>query len=86
MALRTTGWLSLGAAPTFAMMAVVTGILESGAHQMSCSALMHSSPLTGMVPMYELMGAFHLTPWLRLISRSTRRWRGRLHRVALCGT
>lgn len=85
MALRTTGWLSLGAAPTFAMMAVVTGILESGAHQMSCSALMHTSPLTGMVPMYALMCAFHLTPWLRLISRSTKRWRGRLHRVAACG-
>jgi len=64
--------MALAAAPTFALMVVVTGILDSGAHQMSCSAAMHMSPLTGMVPMYALMSAFHLTPWLRLISR----WRG----------
>jgi hypothetical protein len=82
-------WLSLAAAPTFALMAVLAGILDSGAHQMWCSAAMHMSPLTGMVPMYALMSAFHFTPWLKLISRwreaSTRpkERRGRLHRVAL---
>jgi hypothetical protein len=27
------------------------------------------SPLSGMVPMYALMSAFHFTPWLKLISR-----------------
>jgi hypothetical protein len=59
-------WLSLAAAPTFASMAVLTGILDSGAHQMWCSAAMHMSPLTGMVPMYALMSAFHFTPWLKL--------------------
>ncbi len=63
-------WLSLAAAPTFALMAVVTGIADGGPHQMSCSAAMRM-PLTGMVPMYALMSAFHLTPWLRLISRWT---------------
>jgi hypothetical protein len=69
VALRAANWLSLVAAPTFALMAVVTGVLDSGAHQMWCSAVMHASPLTGMVPMYVLMSAFHLAPWLRLISR-----------------
>ena len=65
-------WLSLAAAPTFALMAVVTGVLEVGAHQMTCSATMHMSPLTGMVPMYVLMSGFHFTPGLKLIS-----WRAR---------
>jgi hypothetical protein len=68
---RVADWLSLAAAPTFASMAAVTGILDGGAHEMACSAAMHAmhmSPLTGMVPMYALMGAFHLTPWLRLVS------------------
>jgi hypothetical protein len=84
VAFRAADWLSLAAAPTFALMAVVTGIVEGGAHQMWCSAAMHMSPLTGMVPMYALMSAFHFTPWLRLISRSAKRRRGRPHRVALC--
>ena len=62
--------LSLAAAPTFALMAVVAGILDSGAHQVWCSAAMHMSPLTGMVPMYALMSAFHFTPWMKLRSRT----------------
>lgn len=61
-------WLSLAAAPTFASMAALTGMLDSGAHQTWCSAAMHT-PLAGMVPMYALMSAFHFTPWLKLISR-----------------
>ena len=82
--LHVADWLSLAAAPTFALMAVLTGILDSGAHQMACSAAMRMSPLTGMVPMYVLMSGFHSTPWLKLISRWAKRRRGRLHRVALC--
>jgi hypothetical protein len=35
---------------------------------MLCST-MHASLLGGMMPMYLLMSAFHLTPWLRLIGR-----------------
>ena len=62
--------LSLAAAPTFALMAVVTGIVDSGTHQMWCSAAMHMSPLSGMVPMYALMSAFHFTPWMKLRSRT----------------
>ena len=50
VALRATDWLSLAAAPTFALMAGVTDILESGAHQTWCSAARHMSPVTEMVP------------------------------------
>jgi hypothetical protein len=66
--LHLADWLSLAAAPTFALMAVVTGILDSGTHQLGCTAAMHMSPLTGMIPMYTLMGAFHFTPWMKLFS------------------
>ena len=84
-AFHLADWLSLAAAPTFALMAVVTGILDSGAHQMACSATMHMSSLTGMIPMYALMSGFHFTPWLKLISRWAKRRRGSPHRVAVCG-
>ena len=60
--------LSLAAAPTFAIMALLTGIQDGGMPGMLCSAAHDASPLTGMVPMYLLMGAFHLAPWLRLIT------------------
>ena len=43
-------WLPLAAAPTFAIMAVLTGILGDSAH---------------MVPMYLLMTAFNAAPWLQ---------------------
>ena len=36
------------------------GMLSAAAHD--------ASPLTGMVPMYLLMSAFHSTSWLRLIT------------------
>jgi hypothetical protein len=63
------GWLSLAAAPTFAVMALLTVVLGGGAADPLCSAA-HASALTGMVPMYLLMSAFHLAPWLRLVSRA----------------
>jgi hypothetical protein len=59
--------LSLAAAPTFAMMALLTGVLGCGPVDALCS-LAGASPLSGMVPMYLLMSAFHLAPWLKLIS------------------
>lgn len=65
---RVAEWLSLAAAPAFGLMALVSAIAEAGAHQTWCSAAMHGSPLTGMVPMYVLMSAFHITPWVRLAS------------------
>jgi hypothetical protein len=61
-------WLSLAAAPTFASMALITGVLGGGQPDMLCLAVQDASPLTGMVPMYLLMSVFHSTPWLKLIS------------------
>jgi hypothetical protein len=48
-------WLSLGAAPTFALMAAL------------CSAGSHACALEGMVPMYVLMSLFHTAPWWRRV-------------------
>ncbi len=62
-------FLSLAAAPTFAVMALLTAIPGSGPLAMLCSGTPDASPLTGMVPMYLLMSAFHAAPWLKLISR-----------------
>jgi hypothetical protein len=61
------GLLRLAAAPTFAIMALLTGVLGGGAPDELCSTV-HASPLSGMVPMYLLMSAFHFAPWLNLIS------------------
>jgi hypothetical protein len=58
--------LCLAAAPTFAIMALLTGVLDSGPSEMLCSA---ASPLSGMTSMYLLMSVFHSTPWLKLIAR-----------------
>ena len=55
-------WLSLAAAPTFAVMALLTCVLGGGAPDMLCAATHGASPLSGMVPMYLLMSAFHLSP------------------------
>jgi hypothetical protein len=61
-------WLCLAAAPTFAIMALLTGAFDVGPPDMLCSVTQHASPLNGMVVMYLLMSAFHSTPWLKLIS------------------
>jgi hypothetical protein len=65
-------WLSLAAAPTFTVMALLTAVLGGGPLDMLCSAAEHTSPLSGMIPMYLLMSAFHSPPWLKLISRTGR--------------
>ena len=49
--------LCLGAAPTFAIMALVAGFLGGGSQDMSCAAMQYTSSLSGMVPMYLLMSA-----------------------------
>jgi hypothetical protein len=59
-------FLYLAAAPTFAIMALLTAVLGGGSLDALCSS---ASPLSGMVPMYLLMSAFHLAPWLKLSSR-----------------
>jgi hypothetical protein len=65
---RATEWLCLAAAPTFAIMALLTAVLDAGEPDMLCSAAEHASRLSGMIPMYLLMSAFHSPPWLALIS------------------
>jgi hypothetical protein len=62
-------WLCLAAAPTFAIMALLTSVLGGGQLDILCSAAEHTSPLSGMTTMYLLMSAFHSSPWLKLISR-----------------
>jgi hypothetical protein len=64
-ALGAADWLSLAAAPTLAIMALLTAVLGGGPMDALCSAA-HDTPLNGMVPMYLLMSAFHLAPWLKL--------------------
>lgn len=64
---RAADWLHLAAAPTFALMALLTALGGGGA-DMLCSGAQDASPLTGMGWMYVLMSAFHSTPWLKLIS------------------
>jgi hypothetical protein len=58
---RVSDRLSLAAAPTFAIMALLTAALGGPPD-------MHASPLGGMVPMYLLMSAFHSAPWLKRLS------------------
>jgi hypothetical protein len=65
-------WLSLAAAPTFALMALLTGVFGRGPQDMFCSAAQGTSPLSGMVLMYMLMSAFHSGPWLKLLSHRRR--------------
>ena len=61
--------LGLAAAPAFAIMALLTGVLEGRQPDILCAGMQHPAPLGGMVPMYLLMSAFHFAPWLKLISR-----------------
>jgi hypothetical protein len=63
-----TSFLSLAAAPTLAIMALLTGALDAGQPALLCAGPQHASPLSGMVLMYVLMAAFHLVPWLKLVS------------------
>jgi len=49
-------------------MALLTGALGGGRPDILYSAAGHTSPLSGMIPMYLLMSAFHSPPWLKLIS------------------
>jgi hypothetical protein len=58
-------FLSFAAAPTFAIMALLTAVLGGGPMDTLCGA----STLTGMVAMYLLMSVFHSAPWLKLMSR-----------------
>jgi hypothetical protein len=78
-AVGATNWLCLAAAPTFAIMALLTAVRGGGAHDLFCAAVQEASPLSGMVCMYLLMSAFHSVPWLKLISS----WRSRASRATM---
>lgn len=66
---RAADWLGLAAAPTFALMALVTQFTPSGPADFLCLSAHDALPLDGMVLMYLLMSIFHLAPWLRLVGR-----------------
>jgi hypothetical protein len=61
-----TRWLHLAAAPTFTIMAFVTGAQDRGMPLCSTSDIFG---LSGMTPMYLLMAVFHSAPWLKVIAR-----------------
>ncbi|BCG87205.1 hypothetical protein MesoLj113c_33150 [Mesorhizobium sp. 113-3-9] len=67
--LGVADWLCLAAAPTFALMALLS-CLQGGDAAMLCmgGSSLTGPSLTGMPAMYLLMSAFHLAPWLRVIS------------------
>jgi len=58
-------WLGLAATPTFAIMALWSGLGGSPMDGLCWSG--HGAPLDGMVTMYLLMSAFHSPLWLKLI-------------------
>jgi hypothetical protein len=62
-------WLHFAATPSFAAMALLTARLGGGM-DMICGQ--PASPLSGMVPMYLLMSAFHAAPWLNLLAKAPR--------------
>jgi hypothetical protein len=70
------GWLGFAAAPTFALMALLTYVTSNEGADMMCSEAHGVSPLSGMAPMYLLMSLFHSAPWLKLISRQRSPARG----------
>jgi hypothetical protein len=66
--LGAADWLGLAAAPTFAIMALLTGFLGGGKMAMICGTAQGPSSIGGMLPMYLLMSGFHSAPWLKLIA------------------
>lgn len=61
-------WLQLASAPTFAVMALATAVMDSDPTHMLCQAMGHGPlSLDGMVFMYLLMSIFHAGPWWRLV-------------------
>jgi hypothetical protein len=63
-ALVVAKWLRMAASPVFMIMALLTS-LDASPMDSTCSHG-HAS-LSGMVPMYLLMSAFHSAPWMNLL-------------------
>jgi hypothetical protein len=77
IARRLANGLSLAATPTFAMLALLTALSGHPMDELGSSGpSMSSGPgmlLTGMLPMYVFMSAFHAPPWLKwLLGHSVR--------------
>ena len=64
VSIRLADWLGLAATPTFALFALLTAVAGDG-HAAHLSPHFGQSPFDSMLPMYLLMAAFHLAPWLR---------------------
>ena len=60
-------FLSLAAAPTFAVMALWSAV-AGGPAAMMCSSGGSVLSLNSMAAMYALMSVFHVSPWLALLS------------------
>lgn len=59
-------WLSLAAAPTFAIMALASCAPGANAPDPLCLASREGAIMNPMLLMYVLMSVFHLAPWFRL--------------------
>jgi hypothetical protein len=68
---RAADRLGLVAAPTFVLLAYLTGIADEGTMGTSCPTTSEPMPWSSMALMYGLMGVFHAGPWLRWLGR---RW------------
>jgi hypothetical protein len=71
----TAELLSLAAAPTFAIMAVLSGV--GGSHETLCAPMQSAPSLGGMQGMYALMGVFHAASWIRRFASQTHRTKRR---------
>jgi len=76
VAFGAADWLSLAAAPVFAIMALLNAVLGGGPADILCSAAQGGIPISGMTMMYGLMSLFHASAWLKLISSRKTRVRG----------
>jgi hypothetical protein len=65
---RAADTVCLAAAPTFAVMALLSCLPGGNPYEPVCSVMRHAAPMTGMTWMYLLMSAFHLPPWLKLLT------------------